>query len=372
MNKSKVALVGCESYDETAVSAAVKKAVDLLGGMGQFARTGEKVLLKVNNLSGTKPEEAVTTHPAVLNAVIQLLLEIGCKPFYGDSPAMEKAAVGLRKTGLAAVAERYGIPQGDFDGGKSTDFPEGAVVKKFSIANACLEADAIISLPKMKTHMLARITGAVKNQFGCVNGLNKAAYHVKISNPTRFCRMLVDLTRLVKPRLYIMDGIVAMEGNGPSGGDPVAMNCILVSADPVALDTVFCRLINLNPLLVPTNKYGKLEGLGTCSWDEIECVGDPVDRFIKPDFKVVRKPVRGGFFKNIAPAFLRNWFYAKPLIAPEKCLKCGVCVDACPVEGKALRFGPAGKKEPPIYNYSKCIRCYCCQEMCPHKAISGK
>jgi uncharacterized protein (DUF362 family)/ferredoxin len=367
MIRSKVALVRCESYDEEAVFAAVKKGVELIGGIDSILKKGEKVLLKPNNLASSKPDDAVTTHPSVFNAAARLMTEASFAVSYGDSPGFEKPAGSLAKSGFASVASRYGIPLADFEKGKTVDFPEGKVWKQFDIANACLEADAIVSLCKMKTHALARITGAVKNQFGCVYGLNKAAFHVKIPNPVQFSRMLVDLNRYLKPRLYIMDGIFAMEGNGPRSGTPVKMNCILVSRDPVAIDSTFCRMIDLDPSFIPTNTYGKQEGLGTWLEDEIELLGDPSEGFFHPDYDVVRKPLDNKIKKT--NGFIANLIFPRPAIDGAKCIKCGICVEACPVEGKALNFRSGSKNEPPVYDYKKCIRCYCCQEMCPHKAI---
>lgn len=370
MNRSKVAIIRCETYDESVVFEAVKKGVDLIGGLASIIKAGEKVLLKPNNLASSKPDDAVTTHPSVFAAVARLLTEAGLAVTYGDSPGFEKPAASLAKSGFAAVAQRYGIPLGDFEKGKPVTFPEGKVWKQFDIANACFDADVIVSLPKMKTHALARITGAIKNQFGCVHGLNKAAFHVKIPNPVQFSRMLVDLNGYLKPRLFIMDGIVAMEGNGPRGGTPRKMNCIIVSRDPIAIDATFCRMIGIDPSWIPTNTYGKKEGLGTWLADEIELLGDPLSDFVQGDFDVVRKPLTGAGRKP--NGLISNLFYPRPVIDGEKCIKCGICVDACPVEGKALDFAGGNKAAPPIYDYKKCIRCYCCQEMCPHKAIEAK
>ncbi len=370
MDRSKVAIVRCESYDGDTVFAAVKKAVDLIGGIDAIIGANEKVLLKPNNLASSKPDDAVTTHPAVFDAAIRLLTEAGLSVTYGDSPGFEKPSASLAKSGFAAVAERRGIPLGDFEKGKTVQYQAGKVWKQFEIANACLEADAIVSLPKMKTHALTRITGAVKNQFGCVYGLNKAAFHVKIPGPVQFSRMLVDLNGRLKPRLFIMDGIVAMEGNGPRGGTPRKMNCLIVSRDPVAVDSTFCRMIGLDPSWIPTNSYGKKEGLGTWLAGEIELLGDPLEDFFKGDFDVVRKPLTGAGRKP--NGIIANLFYPRPVIDGAKCIKCGICVDTCPVEGKALDFTDGVRDLPPVYDYTKCIRCYCCQEMCPHKAITAK
>ena len=373
--KTKVAIVRCESYDEKIVYNAVKKGIELIGGIDLFVKKGENILLKVSNLAGAKPEEAVCTHPSVLNAVIKILLEKNISVFYGDSPGFEKPVVALTKSGLKDIGDRYSLEIGDFEHEKAVDFPKAMVCNKFNIANACLEADGIISLPKMKTHGLTRITGAVKNQMGCVQGFHKAALHAKYPNAVTFSKMLVDLNNLLKPRLCIMDGITAMEGNGPRGGEPVKMNCIIVSTDPVAVDATFCRMINLKPSFVPTNKYGKASGLGTYEIDELDYKGDSLNSFVNKKFKVNRVPVGASIFSS-SGRLIMNALYAKPVIVAEKCTKCGVCVDECPVEGKALQFkklngnnSKLNKKEPPVYDYNKCIKCYCCQEMCPYKAI---
>lgn len=234
----------------------------------------------------------------------------------------------------------------------------------------------------MKTHALERITGAVKNSYGFIYGKNKAIGHTRYPSADSFARMLIDLNQYVKPRLYIMDGITAMEGNGPGSGDPIAMNVILMSTDPVALDSVFARLVYLKPEMVPTNYHGEKMGLGHCREENIEIVvadamhskklvsmEDLVYRYGKPDFNVDRTQIRSNVWTKLAKAL--NIFQKKPYIEPDKCIRCGICVNSCPVPGKAVEFRK-GKENPPVYDYKKCIRCFCCQEMCPKKAIKVK
>jgi uncharacterized protein (DUF362 family)/NAD-dependent dihydropyrimidine dehydrogenase PreA subunit len=373
MAKSKVAIVRCESYDETLVFEAVKKAIDLIGGIGSVVSKGEKILMKPNILTGAAPESAVTTHPAVFAAVARILTESGAVVSYGDSPGFGKPADALAKCELTPVAERFGLRLADFERGQSCENPEGTIGKRFELANGCLEADGIVSLPKMKTHQLTRVTGAIKNQFGCVYGLNKAAFHMKVPNQVHFSEMLVDLNKMLPMRLFVMDGIVAMEGNGPRNGTPVPMNCLIVSTDPIAVDATFCRMIDLDPEYVPTITFGHERGLGNYDLADIDYFGDRAENFRKSSFDVVRKPVVDERTAGLGgiPAFLRNALYPRPVIDPAKCVKCGVCVESCPVEGKALGFRK-GRKKPPVYSYEKCIRCYCCQEMCPYKAITVK
>ncbi|HNY22699.1 MAG TPA: DUF362 domain-containing protein [Treponemataceae bacterium] len=374
MAKSKVAVIRCESYDEDVVYAAVSRGVELLGGIGAFVRKGEKILMKPNVLAGSAPELAVTTHPAVFNAVARILTAADVEVSYGDSPGFGKPLDALAKSGLSQVAERYGIPLADFEHGQSVENPDGFVGKRFDLSNAALETDGIVSLPKMKTHALTRVTGAVKNQFGCVYGLNKAAFHVRVPNQVLFSKMLIDLNLMLKTRLFVMDGIMAMEGNGPRGGTPVAMNCLIISSDPIAVDSTFCRMIDLDPTFIPTITHGAERGLGKYEVSDIEYLGDDPASFRKPDFDAVRKPVTETNVTGLGagPAFLQNAIYPRPVIDPAICVKCGVCVESCPVEGKAVNFRNGNRKSPPEYTYSKCIRCYCCQEMCPYKAISVK
>jgi len=168
-----------------------------------------------------------------------------------------------------------------------------------------------------------------------------------------------------------MDGIVAMEGNGPRSGNAKKMNLILISTDPVALDATVCRIINLDPKLVPTVLYAKEAGLGTYEESEIELVGDPIDRFIDPSFVVKRESIEP-YTPGKAIQILRNTLVAKPKINSSKCKKCGVCIKMCPVNPKALSWSGVQNKTLPGYTYKNCIRCYCCQELCPESAIHLK
>jgi Pyruvate/2-oxoacid:ferredoxin oxidoreductase delta subunit len=229
----------------------------------------------------------------------------------------------------------------------------------------------------MKTHALEKLTGAVKNSYGFVHGKTKALGHVSYPSASRFAAMLVDLNLFVHPRLYVMDGIVAMEGNGPSSGDPVHMGVLLFSTDPVALDTVFASLVHVRPDLIPTNRLGAEYGLGIADTQRIDVVTpqgaisveEAVSRFGNPSFRVDRSGSTTAAWTSLDS--VTRAFARKPHINPAKCVKCGVCVDACPVDGKALAFS-RGREHPPVYNYKRCIRCFCCQEVCPSHAIFAR
>lgn len=375
MEKHIVALVPADSYDPELVTDAVRSGLQLLGGVSSFIQPDENVLLKPNLLAKALPQKAITTHPAVLEGVIRVLQENGIRKLsYGDSPGSPALTVAkcAEGCGLTEPAERLGVPVADFDHGSAVRFPEGQRAHSFHLSNAVQQTDCLVDLCKMKTHALERITGAVKNQYGCITGLNKGAGHVSHPNSDVFAEMLVDLNRCVRPRLHIMDGITAMEGNGPSSGTPVDMKVLLFSADPVALDTVFCTLIGLDPMLVPTCRIGHERGLGVADPEQIIVRtpdGDitPAEAFARygrPDFDVFR-----GKAKKVLPTkFIKllPLLQDRPVVNNAKCVGCGICQEACPVPEKAVH---SGKGQKAVYDYKKCIRCYCCQEMCPAKAI---
>ncbi len=368
---SEVALIKCDSYDNDRVKDAVNKGLNLLGGISKFVSKGEKILLKPNFLAGAQPEKNVTTHPSIFKAIAEALIEHEVKVSYGDSPGFQRTKDVAKKSGFYDLAKELGIIFEDFKAGKEINFKEGKQNKKFVIAKCILDNNGLISLPKIKTHGFQKLSCCIKNQLGCVPGFLKSEFHVKLPDANDFAKMLVDLDSLIKPRLYIVDGIFAMEGNGPFGGNPRKINIILFGTDPVAIDATICRIININPELVPTIKYGKEFGRGVYDENKIKLKGGNINNFIQKDFDIDKSKIKstnkGSLFN-----FASNRLIPKPIIDNSKCVKCGVCVDICPVNPKALTFGDNNKTKPPVYNYRKCIRCYCCQEICPYAAITIK
>lgn len=366
-----VALIRCDTYEPEAVESAMRRGLDLLGGVRKFIRPGEPVLLKPNLLAPDPPEKCTTTHPAVFRAAAGIFLSAGSRVSYGDSPAAGMPALCARAAGLETVAKELGVPLADFVTPVEVSFPEGRQNKQFVLARAVADIrtqGALVNLPKLKTHGFMRITGAVKNSFGCIPGLLKAEFHVKLPDPHRFARMLVDLNLLVRPRLHIMDGILGMEGNGPRGGRPFPMHVLLLSADPVALDAVVARLIGVDPALPPTTVYGTESGLGTHRESEIELLGDAPDGLKPRRFQALKDPVVSREPSTLS-RFFKQWIVPRPVIRSRDCTRCGTCVKMCPVQPKAVDWKRGDRKQPPVYDYNRCIRCYCCQELCPEHAI---
>jgi uncharacterized protein (DUF362 family)/ferredoxin len=363
----RVALVRCEDYQAAFDALAV--GVDLLGGVDKFCQPGDVLLLKPNLLLGDSPERGSTTHPTVFEAAGHLFKSGGAQVFYGDSPGFGSPLGAVKSAGLEAVATRLGITLADFSAIVDTPKPDGILIKQFQIAKGLVDVDGVINLPKFKTHGLTRLTGAVKNLFGCLPGAQKAAFHARLPDEIKFAQMLVDLAELIAPRLHIMDGVIGMEGNGPRNGHLRKVGVILLSTNPHALDYCVARLMNLDPELVPTLRVARTAGL--LDPDQIAILGEPIESMVIEDFDANRSKASTtgsqGFYMDI----FKQLVTPKPVIEEEKCTRCGRCVSICPVTPKALRF-LNGRRQPPEYDYHGCIRCYCCQEMCPDEAIHIK
>ncbi len=130
------------------------------------------------------------------------------------------------------------------------------------LSQEAMEADAVINLPKVKSHTQLTLTLGVKNLFGCVPGKMKAWWHMEAGNPNRFGEMLVETARAIAPDLTILDGIIGHEGNGPSGGEPRFLGLLGASRDVFALDQAGVEILQVDPLAVPTVAAAQRLGLG--------------------------------------------------------------------------------------------------------------
>ena len=362
----------CSTYNREDVLAAVKSAIDSAGGFPPLA--GKKVLLKPNLLSDSGAEKAVSTHPEVVYAVGKLIIEAGGILQIADSPGagilytprvMRRV---YKKCGIADVAGELGVALPDDTGFQERSFPDGKVMKHFTVINQACDADVIISVCKLKTHLFTLFTGAVKNTFGVVPGLDKPVFHSRFPDPADFSEMLVDLNELMKPAFVIMDAVVGMEGNGPMGGSPRKAGYILASSSVYALDVTAQRLISMDPAQIHTTKAAVSRGL--LNIDEVETAGDeiiPVTDYALPS--TYHTPAKNTWFrKKVLSKFqAAGVLYAPaPVVIKDACVGCGQCVQICPANAVVLKNNKAS------FDHGKCIRCYCCHEMCQYHAIRMK
>jgi uncharacterized protein (DUF362 family)/NAD-dependent dihydropyrimidine dehydrogenase PreA subunit len=363
--RTTVAIVRCDSYEADVVEGAVTEALGWLGGMARFVSKGEKVLLKPNLLSAKSPDRAITTHPSVLEALVKAVRRAGAEPSVGDSPggALRGIERVWRNTGMADLSERTGVPLVNFEASGSREVR--GELRSYSIAEPVLAADAIINVPKMKTHVLTLYTGCIKNMYGSIPGFAKGRIHNLAPRPVPFSRHVVDVYSLVKPRLHMMDAVVAMEGNGPSGGRPRKIGAIVAGSDPVAVDTIVAGMMGYSDGQVATTRIAAKKGLGISDRTSIDIVGSPPSDFDTEGFELP-----GTTMLNLIPGplvrALRPWIWILPEMSIERGCRaeaCGLCVRSCPAE--AITMTEAG----PVVDRAKCVECLCCHEVCPEDAV---
>jgi uncharacterized protein (DUF362 family) len=333
----------------------VESLVNPLGGFNKYINSGDRVLLKTSLLIPSKPEKAVVTHPAVVGAVAQAVLKRGGIPYIGDSPSGQFTKRRLEKTyrkaGLKDLANKLGIELNYDTSTQKITVPQGKKLRKTNICNFALNADKIIALPKIKTHTYMIMTLATKIMYGVIPGLTKAKYHSMFFKKTAFADMLLDVLSIRKPDLIIMDGIVGMHREGPSGGKPITLGVLLASEDAVAMDLAVCDMLGIEPIGIPTLRQAKIRKL----WPEE--ISYPLLSPTDVKYTGFQMPSTADYLVTGRKKPTRS-----PVIT-KKCTACGQCVEICPK--KAIKL----MNQKAQVDYTKCIQCYCCHETCPYQAI---
>lgn len=323
------------------------------------------ILIKPNLLGAFPPERAVTTHPVVLDAVIKILLEMDKEVWLGDSPGGTAPVKKVwQDTGMLQVAAKHNI--------KLIKFGANGVVHKqgngieYHLTKDYWDADAVINVCKYKTHSLMSFTGAIKNLYGLIPGVKKSDYHKEHPDHIQFSKVISELYNLVSDKLAfsIMDGIIGMEGEGPSAGDPRNFGVMFASEKASALDFIAASMMGFKPenleYILPCLVHDNI------SVSDIE-IDDIWKGFRFPNVKIKKI---GAIIKILAysPEFLKNAFRKYFTVYPDfedGCKKCRICVDSCPVQAMTLNSAD----EHPVIDYDKCIKCMCCHEMCPYSVV---
>lgn len=355
-----VAVHSCHCYQQSLVDKAVAACLDDIEA-ARLVQAGSRVLLKVNMVSARPPEHAVNTHPAVLKAVAKWFMKHKARVWVGDSSggmgtgrAGGNTANAFIASGVAAAAEEVGAQIVNLDTAGAALVRGGQVFDPVLVAKPVLDADLVVNVPKLKTHSLTLFTGAVKNMFGAVPGAAKAEYHRRAPTIELFCQGLVDVYAATRPALNVMDAVVGMEGNGPSGGDIKQRGLLLASRDGVALDAAACELIGCPRDKVLTTVLAERRKLGSSNYQLASKVA-PVP------FRLPPSALAGAVAPRLSAAFVR-FLAHRPVFDAATCINCNECVRSCPVE--VLRPG-----QPTPQLHPGCIQCFCCHELCPVTAI---
>ena len=366
---NKVSIGKCADYNLDNVYKSLKEAVELTG---DFPDVENKiVLLKPNMLFPANPEKAITTHPALVDAVLRYVKSKNPKRIIvGDSPGVANMDSAGKKSGIKEIVLKHNAEWIDFTDPTLMEYTDGIKQKQFFPAKIVTQCDVIISLPKLKTHEMMYYTGAMKNLFGTIPGLNKSKFHFNYPEKDDFAAMIVDLNGALKADFSIMDAIVAMEGPGPGSGYPKQVGLILASSNILALDITAADLIGYDPMSIPILQIGLETGIWLKSTQDIEICGEKPDQVRPESFQRVKVLKDTGFIKKIVPdsiyRLLKNLYVPRPFFSRKKCIACGKCVEICPADALELI---SEKKKYISIDYDKCIRCYCCHEVCPVEAI---
>lgn len=363
-SKSRVVVAACPSYSSGDVAAALAEIMDALGGMAAVIKPGETVLVKLNLFSPHDPDDAVTTHPELVKQVVQLCFEAGAgRVWVGDSPVGTHPDAELwSRTGMTAAVAGTNAELKSWHV-RQTSIPCGS--ETLAVPAWFSEVDAVISLAKLKNHCLTTMTCALKNVYGIVSGQAKAQFHTKYPSPLAMSAFLVSVFAALRPRLTIGDAVVAMEGNGPARGTPLPVGALLASRDAVALDAVACTPLRITPRLVPMIRLAAEAGLGVMDESRIDCQGSGIAALRKARMRPSMSRLMN-FFPEWVFARKLRLLRMRPKIRQAMCVKCGMCVEACPRKVISLQ----AQTGYPIIDERACIDCFCCLESCPQSAIA--
>jgi uncharacterized protein (DUF362 family)/Pyruvate/2-oxoacid:ferredoxin oxidoreductase delta subunit len=342
-NINKVAIVKCGSYNQEEVDLAISKILKLL----DFPTNKHKNILIKPNIIGYFKEnlDAIITNPSIIKSLKKNFktAKVGESSFSDTRENIKKSGYQQFKTMVFEEEETVDI-----------DDKNARVLKHFRLPRAVKEADLIINVCKLKTHLLTKLTGGVKNLYGCIPGSVKQVYHRDAEGEKKFSKLLIDVYQNIRPQLNIMDAVISMEGGGPTAGKPKKTNLIIASRNTIALDVVASKIMGYNPKDILTTREAVNRNLGSY---EVEIVGDfkkvPNLRFDKPS----------RLRRLLADILLLGVRKEKIVVDESKCTKCGICARHCPM--KTIKFNPY-----PNINEKKCIRCFCCIEVCPNHALS--
>ncbi|HNV68532.1 MAG TPA: DUF362 domain-containing protein [Candidatus Ozemobacteraceae bacterium] len=361
-----LSVVPCRDYAETTIKQALLQLLKPFGGLGNLVHSGDRVLLKPNLLSARGPDAAATTHPLLVEFLASACRQLGAQVFIGDSPPLTLRRIEdfWEQTGMAQAAQRSGATLVCFEREPRRELtvagPHGPV--RIHVTEEVFKANVTINLPKLKTHNLTVLTGAVKNHYGLLPGLQKAQWHRLLPQPDDFSRLLVSICEATPMTLHLMDGIMGMDGQGPAGGRPVPTGVLLAATNPAAVDLGVCSITGADPTTVPTLHWYQRLQQRPYNREHLRFHGADPRHLRFSDFRLP-PPHLVTFIPQALVRVARRLFWLRPALKPGLCIKCGACLKICPAHAISMR------EQGIRFHRATCISCFCCMEVCPRDAI---
>lgn len=349
----RVVIKTCDVYDVKRLKALLSISFQEIA----WKIGNAKVLIKPNLLIGKTPEKAITTHPAVIQAIAELLKDHSCNVSVGDSPGYGSTEKVLNYSGIMEVIDYLGLSIAHFKHNIIKKSNGLSPYREFLFGDDPDNYDVVVNVPKLKTHTMMGLTLGVKNTFGFIHSYEKPKWHLRAGKDRfLFASVLIDIHNIVKPSITVLDGIIGMDGDGPSSGRPRNLGVLGVGKNAFAFDECVEKLISL-PYPMPITHLAKKHGL----IPEYQIVSDVIP--VIDDFRMPKTIDTDWNMPGFAKRLLKNAFIKKPKLNKKNCKGCAVCVKVCPASALSIQ------NSKPLFDYVRCIRCYCCQEMCPEGAI---
>ena len=355
---TRCAITRCNDYSPLSLDTALRTIIDNT----DFPEVnGKVVFIKPNILSDSLPEKAITTDARAVEALINILKEKGAeKIILGDSPGTQTGKLSLRLSSFDKTAERTGAVIQDFRESNRIHEIDGL---KIPMAAALDNSDVVISFAKFKTHQLMSATGAVKNMFGTIPGLNKSPMHFRYRTPESFARFIMQVFSECHVDYAFIDAVIGMEGPGPGNGDPRHVGLMMGSENAYSLDKAEAMIMGYESVSLIATAEKAEPGITDADYPLLK----PEDIIIR-DYKRIGEGKKNTL-RSIVGATIINAFHRhgsdrpRPIFDADKCKVCSRCVEICPAKALSIKDGHVS------FEKKKCITCYCCHEVCPFDAI---
>ncbi len=307
---AKVGIISCDDYDEMQLQRKIIEGFRLFGGVEKYIGFGDKVFVKPNFIRAPRTrDDPPITNPALLYSLCKIIKDLAAKPIIGDSPAFGTVHRILKKCGYEKKMRELGVKLVQLRRTVEVKRTVAGEEKKFVFSKDIHESDVLINVPKLKVHGQMGMTLAMKNIFGCVPGKRKAWRHMKYGDKEDgFARMIAETFAAFPPAFTILDGIIAMERHGPTGGDPAHIGLLLFGEDCVAIERVIAEILGIEPETLPVYRAAAGMGIGENRLEKIEIVGKPLAE-IRPRRLVPsdKTPIRFSIMRVIRSTLKNIW-----------------------------------------------------------------